>query len=195
MICVMSEGVEEESRLFSERMIHSRGGSKLRVTTGSCVGLRNRSASTTCVCVCVCPIHFGGSPTDQGETCPTLCSVCRGLPFATYFSSFRFYFSAPPAPAVLAYMLIARRVQPSLSLVDNEVGFLFTHEAFQLLRLSTTRYEREKNPLVPRFEPVTWSLDGYVDTTLDHWGTGLRDSFHWLTINVSQEVRASSHLK
>ena len=47
---------------------------------------------TSCVCVCVCvfvcvffPIYFGGSPTDQGETCPSLCSVFRGLHFAAYF--------------------------------------------------------------------------------------------------------------
>ena len=41
-----------------------------------------------CVCVCVCyfPIYFGDRPTDQGETCPSLCSVFRGLHFAAYFS-------------------------------------------------------------------------------------------------------------
>ena len=63
------------------------------------------------------------SPSDQGETCTSLCSVFRGLHFAAYFyvllnqpgshrrgrtlglfSSFYFFFDAPPLPAVLAFI-------------------------------------------------------------------------------------------
>ena len=80
------------------------------------------------------------------------------------FSSF--YISLMPLPLLrcLPSFFIARRVQPSLSLVDNEVEFCLLTKLFSFLSLSTTRYESEKNPLPPRFEPVTWSLEGYVDT-------------------------------
>ena len=65
-------------------------------------------------------------------------------------------FNAPPTPpAVLAFIFIVRRVQPSLSLVDNEVEFcLLTTKLFSFLPLSTTRYEEsEKKTLSsPRFE-------------------------------------------
>ena len=39
------------------------------------------ASGSVCVCVCVCvffPIYFGDSPTDQGETCTSLCSIFRG---------------------------------------------------------------------------------------------------------------------
>ena len=69
-----------------------------------------------------------------------------------------------PLLRCLPSFFIARRVQPSLSLVDSEVEFCLLTKLFSFLSLSTTRYESEKNPLPPRFEPVTWSLEGYVDT-------------------------------
>jgi len=40
-----------------------------------------QQAMCVCVCVCVCfrPIYFCDRPSDQGETCTTLCIVFRGL--------------------------------------------------------------------------------------------------------------------
>ena len=81
------------------------------------------------------------------------------------FSSFCISLMRLPLLRCLPSFFIARRVQPSLSLVDNEVEFCLLTKLFSFLSLSTTiRYESEKNPLPPRFEPVTWSLEGHVDT-------------------------------
>ena len=60
---------------------------------------------------------------------------------------FLFYISFLPhlPPAVLAFIFIARRVRPSLSFVDNDVGvcvYLLTN-----LSLSTVRFKREKRNL------------------------------------------------
>ena len=138
-----------------------------------------------CVCVCVCPHPsiLGDSPSDQGETCASLCSVRRGLHFAadifrpskpngvaqegenTGHFSFSLFFDAPPPPAVLASIFyregfnrpFARRQQSRrMSNIVNSRSF----SAFDRFRPPATNV---RNPLF--FEPVTWLLEGCVDTT------------------------------
>ena len=92
---------------------------------GTWVLLYSAGPTLHCVCVCDLPIYFGDSPTDQSKTCTSLCSVFRGLHFAAYFSVllnlprvtqegvnigafFFFFFDAPPTPAVLAFIFIAK---------------------------------------------------------------------------------------
>ena len=62
-------------------------------------------------------------------------------------ASSSFYDSLMPRPLLRClptYIFIARRLQPSLSLVDNEVEFCILPKLFIVLPLSTTRYESEK---------------------------------------------------
>ena len=57
--------------------------------------------------------------------------------------------------AVLALIFLARRIQPSLSLVDREVDFLCTHELIVLHLLGMFFFCEEKFPVrvtAPRFE-------------------------------------------
>ena len=93
-----------------------------------------------CWCVCVLPIYLGdSSPSYQGETCTSLCSLYRGLQFAVYFfcgskptgvtqegvantGAFFFlfsFFNAPPPPAVFASIFYREKGPAVPSLVDS----------------------------------------------------------------------------
>ena len=143
------------------------------------VAVTDRSRTKMCVCCVFVPSIFGGSSSVQGETCATLCSVSRGLHLFSVlfcpttrtnrghrtglFSSFYVSFLPHGPPAVLASIFIARRVRPSLSLVNTKVEFCLLTKLFSYTSLSTTRHECEKK-LSPRLEPVTWLPEGYGDT-------------------------------
>ncbi len=136
------------------------------------------------VCVCFRFIYFGGSPSDQGETCNTLCSVSRGLNlFSAFFCPTRidrghtgwgkhreglspsFYILSCPTFLLLCLPTFYLEKGPAVPfLVDHELEVCFLTKLFSILSLSTPRHESEKNPLSPRFEPVTWVPEGYEDT-------------------------------
>ena len=122
-----------------------------------------------CVGVCVRSHLFSDSPTDQGETCSSLCSVFRGLHFAAYFSvllhqpglhtgggehwgffpSF-YFFQCTHSCGIFCLQL-------SLSLVDNTMSDFVYSRSFSAHRFPGTKVR--KKTLSPRSEPVTWSLD------------------------------------
>ncbi len=79
---------------------------------------------------------------------------------------FFFLYSFVPhlPPAVLAYIFIARRVRPSLSLVDHEAEVCVLTKLFSYCRFLPPDTKVRKKPLPPRFEPVIWVPEGYEDT-------------------------------
>ena len=70
--------------------------------------------TSVCVCVCMCchPLHSGR------QTCGRTSRGHTGLLHHRF--------------AMLALTFIARRIQPSLSLIDREVAFFVTHELIVL---------------------------------------------------------------
>ena len=96
-----------------------------------------RACVCVCVCVCILLVYFGDSPSDQGETFASLCSVCilsvrlnhprshrRGRTLGLFcFSFFVFLLCPPPPPAVFAYILCREKGSAVPSLVDNDVEF------------------------------------------------------------------------
>ena len=113
-----------------------------------------------CVCVCVFfPAILVTAPSDQGETCASLCSVFRGLHFPAYFSvslnqpgSHRrrantgaFSFLLFLMPHLLLRCLppfFYREKGPAVpSLGYNDVEFCQLTKLFSSLPLSTTSYD------------------------------------------------------
>ncbi len=72
-----------------------------------------------------------------------------------------------------AYIFIARRVQPSLSLVDHEAEVCILTKLFSYYRFLPPDTKLRKNPLPPRFEPVTWVARRLRGYQLDHRGDRL----------------------
>ena len=132
------------------------------------------------------PSIIGGSPSVQGETCATLCvypedytcSVCL-CPTRTnrghtgggkHRGFFFFYVSFLPdrPPAVLAFILIARRVRPPLSLVNTKVEFCLLTKLFSYKSLSTTMYESEKKPTLAEIRTRDLVARRLREYRLDH---------------------------
>ena len=106
----------------------------------ACVKTSRFSSTEVCVCVFF-PSCVGESPSDQGETCASPCSVFRRLHFVAHFSvrlhqpgshrrgqtlgriSFIIFFHAPPLPTVFASIYYRERSSAVPSLVSNEVKF------------------------------------------------------------------------
>lgn len=84
-----------------------------------------------CPCVCVLRIYFGDDPSNQGETCSVYSCQAEPTGFtqegANTGASLLLLYIFDKMPHLLLRCLlsffIARRVQPSLFLVDNEVEF------------------------------------------------------------------------
>ena len=108
----------------------------------------------TCVCVCVFVPFIGGSPSVQGETCATLCSVSRGLhlfsvffcPTRTnrghtgggkstgpFFFFFCFFFLPHRPPAVLAVIFYREKGSAVPIPRQHQRRILSTHEAFSAI--------------------------------------------------------------
>ena len=101
------------------------------------------------LCVHFCPVYFGGSPSDQGETGTTLCSVSRGS--SVYFPVqleptgvtqkgvntgiifvFLCFFYTPPSSCG-ACLHFDREKGSAVPIPHQQQGrILSTHEAFQL---------------------------------------------------------------
>ena len=130
------------------------------------------------------PIYFDGSPSDQGETCATHCSVSRELHlFNVLFCPTRtnqghtgggplssFYVSFQPhcPPAVLAFIFYREKGSAVPVPRKHQSRILSTQEAFQLFvvyrfTLPGTKKVRKKNTLA-EIRTLTWLLEGYGDT-------------------------------
>ena len=129
-----------------------------------------------CVCVCVCSaIYFdlGDSPSDQGETCTSLCNVFRGLHFAVCFSlsvstnrghtgggrtntgAFSSYlFDAPlPIGVPASIFFLSQEGFSRPSLVDSDVEFRQLTKLFSFHRFRPPDPKVRNNPLSPSSNP------------------------------------------
>ena len=69
------------SAIFHRLPVWSACGGSLLLPRDSACSQREQRVGFHRHYVCVLPIYFGDSPSDQGETCASLCSVFRGLHF------------------------------------------------------------------------------------------------------------------
>ena len=143
-----------------------------------------------CVCVCVFSIHYGASPTDQLETCMSFLHFtvysgdyiytsqlfCPSQPTGVtqegenteVFSSFYFSLIAhPPLRCLPSFFLWRQGFSRPFPSSRKKSNFVYSRsfKLFSFYRFPLPGTRVRKNPLSPRFEPVTWSLDGCVDTT------------------------------
>ena len=137
--------------------------------------LHGRLSLSVIVYVCVFVPFIGGSPSVQGETCATLCSVSRGLHlFSVFFCPTRTnrghigggkhgdflillcFLYAPPSSCGACLHLLSRegfgRSYPSSTTKSN----FACSRSFSALPGTKVR----KKPLSPRLGPVTWLPEG-----------------------------------